>query len=180
MHPSFSHLYDPHHGLRDHHRNAYTAAYGKDGPIPADNVVLNVGVFAARGDSRVWPAWADSLRQGFARVREIKAPGGQSIFEAGHPGLFFIEQNALNHAFYRTAFKLMPMSALYNFVCSLAQPMWDPDTGKLVEPCLPYTPIQIVHLTDGGKKAKWVLDRYGRRQERGLRWSDWRGLVRGE
>lgn len=178
IHPSFSHLYDPRHGLREHHRNAYAAAFGQDGPMPADNAVLNVGVFAARRDSRVWPVWGDSLAKGLERVRQIPMPEGQSIFVAGHPALFFIEQNALNHAFYQKTFKLMPMSPLYNFICSLAQPMWDPDSRKLVEPSLPYTPIQIVHLSDAGKKARSVMDRYGKTHERGLRWPDWRGMIK--
>jgi hypothetical protein len=176
LHPTYAHLYNSQHPNRVSHRDCYHALYGESLSAPADNVLLNSGVFAARRDSRVWTDWAASLELAVAGVRDVVLDG-KPLFSVWGPVIHFIEQNALNHAFYQKGFTIHPLSSLHNFICTLSRPIFDPDIRKLVEPSLPYAPIQIVHLTVAGKQATQVADRQGRLHERGLRWSSWREIV---
>lgn len=180
MHPSYAHLYNPQHGNRMEHRVTFAAVYGKNLPFPADNIVLNAGVFAARSDSPLWNVWSQSLGEAISRVRDVVLSNGKPLFSAWHPVHHFIEQNALNHAFYVKGLRLYPMSALYNFICTLSQPLFDTDAKKLVEPSPPFAPIKIVHLTGAGRRTTQVLDRNGGVHKRGLRFSDWREIVTGD
>jgi len=174
MHPSYMHLYDPRHAVRLSHRSTFAGTYGQGIPNPADNVVLNSGVLAARRESRLWKAWVLSLAEALARVRDVVSPNGKPLFATSHPIPHFIEQNALNHACYQRGLSLHPMSALYNFICTLSEPLFDPEINKLVEPTPPNAPIKIIHLTGAGRKARIVGDRNGGVLQRGMRWRDWR------
>jgi hypothetical protein len=177
LHSSYSHLYNPQHPIRNELRGTYRAVYGDLPPIPADALVLNAGVFAARRDSQAWRLWAASLADGIARVRNEVTTDGKLLFSAWNTINRLIEQNALNHAFYQKGLTIYTMSALYNFICTLAKPMFDSDSYKLVEPSAPHAPIRIVHLTGLGKTATHVLDRNGQIHQRGLRLSEWREIV---
>ncbi|MGA2231982.1 MAG: hypothetical protein ABSH22_13880 [Tepidisphaeraceae bacterium] len=180
MHPSYAHLYKPQHANRKEHRSTFAAVYGQDLPFPADNIVLNAGVFAARSDSPLWNVWSQSLAAALSRVRDGVLSSGKPLFSVWHPIHHFIEQNALNHAFYAKGLRLYPMSALYNFICTLSQPLFDADIKKLVEPTAPFAPIRIIHLTGAGKRTTQVFDRDRHSYARGLRYSDWQEMIAGQ
>jgi len=179
IHPSYGHLYNPNNLVRETHRNTFNLAFGKGIPNPADNVVLNAGVFAARRESRLWKAWAQSLNEALARVCKPDPLTGASPFSTNHFIRHFVEQNAFNHACYHRGLRLHPVSALYNFICTLSRPVFDPEIKMLVEPSWPYAPINIVHLTGAGREAKIVGDRNGQVLQKGLHWHDWRDMLAG-
>jgi hypothetical protein len=171
IHPAFGHLYNPGHWARDMHLKAYASVYGRSTPSPAEAVVINSGVLAAKTSSPMWKAWQETLAAAVAARRNPIALGQPCPLASADKANHFIEQNALYNAFQRGMFRIFPMSALYNWVCTLAAPMLDPATGLLVEPTPPHAPIRVVHLTGQGKEAAQVSGLDGQRYDRSWRWS---------
>ena len=175
LHVAFPHLYSPTSSLRNMHRATYIAGYGTEPPPPADGAVLNSGVVAARRDSALWAAWQSVLAKQVEARRHpigprIVPPLTQKTAES-----HFLEQNAMNYAFYTNQFSARLVSPVYNWVCFLGMPFYDPKTELVTEPVAPFTPIRIVHLTDVGRAATYLEDRNGRRFKKGLRSGDFKG-----
>lgn len=113
------------------HRGAYTAAFGEE---VAEQLmgypILNSGAFAAHHASPVWKQWAEICTQAMSR-----GPTKHS------------EQAALNLTLYSgSKDSFHPLPARFNWVCPLANPLWDVQQMRLVEPALPHDVIGLVHL----------------------------------
>jgi hypothetical protein len=169
LHCAYPHLYSIDNGVKNLYRDAFKKVYG-DAASPADTAVFNGGVFAARHDSSLWLVWRSVLAEA-VKIRGVPGPvGGPSILAEPTMSNYFIEQNALNVAIYRAGIKVRCLSPLYNWICTLALPFYDPLQAVFVEPSPPYAPIRIVHLTGVGRDVTQVPDRYGLSHEVGLVW----------
>lgn len=164
-------LYQPHTPLRNMHRSAYVSVYGCSPPPPADGAVLNSGVLAAGRDSNMWKAWRDVLSEKVIDRLQRKGENGWPLLSERSLENFFLEQNALNFGCYSGKYSMRPMSAVYNWVCGHAMPLYDPGTGLLTVPVPPYEPIRIVHMTAEGRRATSLFDRRGRLHNRTLFYS---------
>lgn len=96
---------------------------------------LNAGVFAARAGSALWDHWASAYQEA------IDTSGGVMVSD----------QIALNFAVFEQRLTVHLLSALYNWQCHLAFPIWDQRTQQFCEPHLPHTPISLLHLTHKSK-----------------------------
>jgi hypothetical protein len=92
---------------------------------------LNTGVFALRGDAPHWHAWEHWFGRG------IDATKGEVCND----------QTALNHAIWTEGLPVHPLPALCNWLCHLAPPVFNQDTGLFHEPYIPCRPIGILHET---------------------------------
>jgi len=97
-----------------------------------------------------WKAWSDLLAGSIERV-----------------GLhFFSEQTAFNVMLYTGGLRHTLLPPKCNWICSLALPALDPETGWLVEPTYPFEPLGVVHMTTNRKDGDWELDRVDAGEER--------------
>lgn len=174
LHVAFPHLYSPNSSLRNMHRATYIAGYGCEPLPPADGAVLNSGMVAARRDSALWAAWQDVLAKQVETRKHPTGPGMVPALTQRTAESHFLEQNAMNYAFYTNQFSARLVSPVYNWVCFLGMPFYDPQTEMVTEPVAPFTPIRIVHLTDLGRATTYLEDRNGRRFKKGLRWGDFK------
>jgi len=172
IHVAFPHLYSPVSLIRNMHRAAYTEAFGSEPPPPADGAVLNSGVVVARRESALWPAWQQALAKQVRNRVNVSSMDAKAPLTLKSDTNHFLEQNALNYAFYKKQFGIRPVSPLYNWVCTLGMPFFDPQTGLLTEPVAPFSPIRIVHLTQAGRTTTMLKDRKGGCHEKRLRWGD--------
>lgn len=98
--------------------------------------ILNSGVFAAKREAPHWNHWANALGQGVLQTTE-----------------FYIEQTSLNYAIYQHRLETAYLPAWCNWVCNRALPLCSEDGKTLYEPCLPYHPLGIIHLTSSAKQG---------------------------
>lgn len=103
--------------------------------------MINSGVVCARGTSKIWSMWISSLSY---------------ILLENKPD-FGVDQIALMYAIYKSDVKVGIFPVTYNWLCHICLPLLNNNT--LVEPCPPYSPIKIIHLTDNCKTLKFKLDR---------------------
>lgn len=133
----------------------YRVAFGREA---ADLLfwypLLNTGVFALRGDSDAWGAWAEPLGEALRRTTEV------------------VDQTTLNALVHgeRVRARLLPAEA--NWMCRFADPAVEAGSGRLVHPLFHERPLGIVHLsapwvregarrlatTDGGSVSRWLHD----------------------
>jgi len=149
--------------------DAFEAYYGPADFLKAGCPQFNSGVFAAKASSPVWRAWqevlGEAVRKSFQRIGTI---GVLTFIDAQEN--HFIEQNALNVCLQRGQAKPYPLGPGYNFVCSLATPLFDPRSSLITEPLAPWEPLRIIHLTEKGRDAAGLMDRQGNRHDRGWRY----------
>lgn len=107
-----------------------------------DYPILNTGVFALPVDSPIWDRWA-------ARIAETLAHGRN----------FHAEQASLNYEIFERfddylseGLEFLPSRC--NWVCHQALPKFNRETGQLVEPFLPHTPLGIIHRASDDFKQK--------------------------
>jgi hypothetical protein len=121
------------HPISDHHLATYVRLFGSDNAWKLSRrPILNSGVFAARADSPVWGAWAEACK-----------------LTMGDRFVHLSEQAALTVAIYGNAVPVHYLPSRYNWICSLALPLWDDERRRLVDPCMPHDVLEIVHATGG-------------------------------
>lgn len=125
-------LYGEYNPIRLMHHGFYYQLFGR---LIADELIqfpiMNSGAFAARTNHPIWAAWQKTCAQTM-KVARLKHS----------------EQAALNLAIYQNlALRPHLLPATANWICALAEPMWDPERKKLVEPFLPHDVLGLVHLT---------------------------------
>lgn len=101
--------------------------------------VVNAGIFAITRWAPHWDAWQESYRA--ARIDNYRA---------------LSDQAALNHALYTRKVPLHRLPCTCNWLTCFRAPMLDEETGRLVEPSLPYAPIGLIHVT--GRTKQDVYD----------------------
>ena len=97
--------------------------------------VVNSGVWAARADSPLWPAWRRYLQAGLGRIDVI------DDFTRT------VEQSAFNLAIRLESLPLRRFPASYNWLACLALPHWHEGRRTLVDPNPPNDSIRIVHVS---------------------------------
>lgn len=97
---------------------------------------FNAGVFALRSDAPHWKAWEQSFRLGLA------AAGGGIVSD----------QTALNHAVWTEGLPTHPLPALCNWLCPLAQPVYNQASQLWHEPHVPNRQLGIIHCTGDSKE----------------------------
>ena len=133
--PEVDRSYQTHHGpnkFTDFHDAVFRECFGPElGAKLRRFSLINSGAFAAKSSSPVWSHWAEVYERIANRT------------EVPHA-----EQAALNAAVWTEwqADGVALLPATCNWICSLAQPMWDQDKRLLVEPQLPHAPIGLVHM----------------------------------
>jgi hypothetical protein len=97
---------------------------------------VNAGVFAARGDSPLWPVWQRTLLRAYGKTGKA-AP---------------YDQMTLNYCVYGAGLKSVVLDARFNWICKRRVPMWDATTAAL---CIPGAGVReaigIIHLAGVGK-----------------------------
>jgi hypothetical protein len=178
VHTAYATIYDKTHPIRQAHRAAFDPIFGNSVTNPADGAPINAGVIAARTSSPMWNAYRNVLIEAVKKLALLSTPDGTPALVAKHPTTHFIEQNSFYFALHRGLFRATPVSSLYNFICTLALPLYDPEQHRLVEPNLPHSSIRILHLTQAGRMAKEVRTISGQSINKGLRFPDWKADVR--
>lgn len=104
------------------------------------NVICNAGVFALRADAPHWKLWESAMERGLNRKTLLP--------RAHYPDLRFklVEQTALNYVIFGDKAPTAFLPPYCNWMCGLAAPMINPETGKVVEPNEPYQPLGVVHF----------------------------------
>lgn len=103
---------------------------------------INVGVFAARSDSRLWEIWGDLYRE--AVSRDPAMPDGYR---------FMMEQTSFNVAVLKHIRNFARLPAWCNWTCLQAWPLVAP-SGELLEAGYPHRPLGIVHPVGDTKRVK--------------------------
>lgn len=114
--------------------------------------ILNVGAFALATDAPHWRLWAEAHSKSLNRKRTR----GSFIKDFN---FFLSEQTALNQVVYgqRQPYTLLPATA--NWFCGKGTPLWDGESGRVVEPHEPHAPLHIIHLAGKGMKERvWDLE----------------------
>ncbi len=104
------------------------------------NVICNAGVFALRGDAPHWRLWENAMGRGLTRKTFLP--------RESYPDLRFklVEQTALNYVIYGDKAPTAFMPSYCNWMCGLAIPMINRETGKVVEPHEPHQPLGVIHF----------------------------------
>lgn len=128
----------------------------------SERPVVNSGAFGLRGDAPHWAAWGDALQRALKRSRKDGW-----------------DQATLNWLVYRTDLPVDLLPARCNWLPSLAMPLLHPDSGQLVEPYAPRTPLGVVHLAVGSKDpGQRIRTLDGASHEISLRYGDRAGWPR--
>lgn len=90
---------------------------------------INSGVFALKGGAKHWRAWQQRFQNSLDHWR----------------GDFLSDQAVLNALIHIDKQRAILLPAEYNWVCTLALPMWAPKLKRLVNPNFPWTQLGIVH-----------------------------------
>jgi hypothetical protein len=96
---------------------------------------INGGVWAARTDLPLWPAWRAILQEGLGRVPMI-----DDVTRT-------LDQAALNVAIETRQIPVRRFPATYDWLACLALPAWHMTKGALVDPNPPYDAIKILHIS---------------------------------
>jgi hypothetical protein len=97
--------------------------------------VINSGVWAARTDSALWPAWKRLLQDGLSRLDKIDDETR------------IIEQAAFNVALESEELKVVRFPATYNWMACFAAPGWHVEKQLLADPNPPHDVIRIIHIS---------------------------------
>jgi hypothetical protein len=116
--------------------------------------VVNSGVWAARADSPLWPAWRRYLQEGLGRIEVI------DDFTRT------VEQGAFNLAIRLESLPLRRFPASYNWLACLALPAWHAGRRTLVDPNPPHDSIRIVHVSAHLIGKPLMLPVIGAREQR--------------
>lgn len=118
----------------------------------------NSGIFALRADAPHWELWQRAIR------RSMKWFPGQRK-----------EQIALNYVIFIDNAPTYFLPARFNWMVWEARPIYDVDSGLLVEPQPPYEPISVIHMATGiSEKVFPILTTRGDVKQATLRYSDWK------
>lgn len=102
---------------------------------------INAGVWALRGDAPHWEAW----KRRFAAALE------------NWRGEFLSDQAIVNALLILDRLPAHFLPSECNWLCHLAQPIWDGARRRLCMPNFPFDPIGILHNTWDDKRAAWRL-----------------------
>ncbi|MGD0107131.1 MAG: hypothetical protein ABSC06_24300 [Rhodopila sp.] len=102
---------------------------------------INAGIFAMRSDAPHWERWLRHYQKAFDRTKLVSPH----------------DQMGLNAAVYLDHLPTKFLSASCNWICDLAPPVWNAETGLLCVPYPPYTPISHLHLAGFGKTETFKL-----------------------
>jgi len=97
--------------------------------------VINSGVWAARSQSPLWPAWRRYLQEGLARMSVV-----DDLTRT-------VEQGAFNVAIRLERIPVQRFPATYNWLACLALPAWHAGRSALVDPNPPHDRIRILHVS---------------------------------
>lgn len=119
---------------------AYRYSYGfRVADRLARNPILNVGVLGLSHDAPHWTLWGAALERGLTR-RRLRRPQLENL------SFKLCEQTALNYVVFHDRAPATFLPAAANWFCGKGTPMYDTQTGRLVEPHEPHEAIGIVHL----------------------------------
>ncbi|MBA4208758.1 MAG: hypothetical protein C0454_04430 [Parvibaculum sp.] len=105
---------------------------------------MNGGLFALSSDAPHWKEW----QVGYGKAI------GSGRFTGG------IAQGYLIKMLFQDGLPHVPLPASCNWMCHLAEPLWDKERHKFVEPFTPHSVIQGIHLTSRTKNdARFRFDR---------------------
>lgn len=102
----------------------------------------NAGVFALAVDAPHWNAWATCFAEGVA------ASGGELV----------CDQTALNEAIHRETMEVAALPAICNWLCHLAAPLRQQETGRFIEPGPAGREIALLHMSAGSKRWDGVAE----------------------
>lgn len=114
----------------------------------ARNPILNAGVFALQGDAPHWDAWAVAIDRALKRKTFFPRKGWP------HLPYKLVEQTALNYVVFGDKLPTAFLPAKCNWMCGLAIPMIDDQTGLLVEPNEPHEPLGVIHFAGAGIESR--------------------------
>ncbi len=156
---AYSYFWDGGHAKR-WMRGCYERAFGLQaadayGELP----IVNSGVFAARANSPLWPAWQAALTEALQRTRD-----------------FYVEQTALNYAIYEKGIPAAFLPSWCNWHATFGKPKLETASGALLSHLYPPTRIGIVHLCGNVKKDNpaEIETEAGDRRRVDLRYPRWR------
>jgi hypothetical protein len=108
----------------------------RDGLPLAKRNAANVGVLALRRDAPHWRLWQEATQRAFNRFPHQRS-----------------QQMAMQHVMYNLKCPTSFLPAYCNWQTWEATPLWDPHSGRLLEPQPPYHPIGIIHNAQADKNA---------------------------
>jgi hypothetical protein len=130
--------------------------------------ILNTGVFAMPASSPLWDMWAEAIQESLKHTKHHcveQASLNISVFD--HFDYFhYDEQDKSN-------IQLLP--ATHNWLCHQCLPKYDPQTGRIVEPYLPYEVIGVIHRSSDefkDKKSGAVYDIDGKKHVMTLKYKE--------
>jgi len=129
----------------DYTLGVYDIAFGpEDRQRFARFPMVNGGVFGATARSPVWQAWKTTLADVRTRLQRRERR-------------YYSDQIPLHRLIYSGAITLHPLRAVNNWLVLHSLPRWDPTTGRLTAPSLPYEEINILHLVGAAKTQTYTL-----------------------
>ncbi len=130
----------------------YVLGYGVvRGLLLASMPAINNGVFAIRAGAPHWDAWHRHYQAAYDRTQ---LPGPHDQF-------------SLNAAVLVERLPASYLPATYNWICDLARPVWDAETGTFRVPRGPHELIRVMHLAGPAKKLDYDLEVLGGGSRRG-------------
>jgi hypothetical protein len=102
------------------------------------NPMVNAGVYALRGDSACWSAWAEHLIEGLVAVGRAD--------EAVTDDDWGVDQVSLMYGIYTESLPAHFLPSRCNWMLSHAVPLFDPEGGRFLHPRLPHEPLGLLHL----------------------------------
>lgn len=122
-------------------RRVYSECLGwRAGRRLARYPALNSGAFALEAGAPHWRAWQEALGRVLRRTAS-----------------FYGEQTAFNAVVHLDGLPVRLLPATHNWACGHGRPALDEETGLLVTPYPPFTPLDVVHLTAWSKDGEHVL-----------------------
>ncbi len=126
---------------------------------------FNSGVMAIRAGSRLWKVFAERFQSALDRWQ----------------GDFLSDQAVVNAAIILDRLTVNRLPAKVNWLCHMAQPLWNTRTKVLTEPALPFEPLLIVHNTfDEKQRERALIDLSGQPRPARLTHSSIRQLAQWE
>lgn len=122
---------DPKGALKWRHKRTSQALGWRGARDLARFPYMNGGLFSLAGDAPHWREWQAGYARALARGKLTSG----------------LAQAYLGKMLFMDHLPFVPLPATCNWMCHLAEPVWDRARGKFVEPFLPHNMIQAIHLT---------------------------------
>ena len=131
--------------VTNHTIRAYMSIYGEEETRKwAVFPMIKSGVFAAQASSPLWTQWLNELS--LSRRNQN-----------GRDNQYYSDQIPLHRLICSGRISFHPMRAVNNWLISKSQPIVDMKTRKLRAPSVPWEELNIIHLADPAKEAKYPM-----------------------